>query len=119
MLVLRSSVAREAPQPVNALRQTETMTPDDWRKLRVGDRIRFVAMPTGFDRTNCHRDTLRAYQMLMARRLPVRVCHLDEWKMPWVQFRVPISKGRWEHHQLLINHDGWVRVRVRTRTARA
>lgn len=89
------------------------MASEEWQSLRVGDRIRFVAMPTGFSRDNCHEDTLEAYCILIARRRPVRVYRLDEWNMPWIQFRVRLPNGRWEHHALLINHDGWVRVRQR------
>lgn len=87
------------------------MASEDWRNLRIGDRIRFVAMPSGFSRRNCHADTLKAYRTLIGRRRPVRVCELDEWDMPWVRFRVQRPNGRREHHALLINHDGWVKVR--------
>jgi hypothetical protein len=82
---------------------------EKWQELRVGDRIRFLAMPTGFSRANCHEETLEAYRTLIARRRSARVYRLDEWKMPWIQFRVRRPDGRWEHHLLLINHDGWVR----------
>jgi hypothetical protein len=89
------------------------MVSGDWRGLRVGDRIRFVSMPTGFSSNNCHEETLEAYRTLIARRRPVRVSKFDEFNMPWIQFRVQLSDGRWNHHSLLINHDGWVRVRSR------
>lgn len=85
----------------------------DWRKLKVGDRIRFVALPTGLSLNNCHLSTLIAYKTLIKRGRSVRVCRLDEWKMPWIQFRTRGPKGNWIHHRLLINHDGWVRVRRR------
>jgi hypothetical protein len=89
------------------------MAPEDWQTLQVGDRIRFVSMPTGFSSNNCQEETLEAYRTLIARRHPVRVSKLDELNMPWIQFRVQQSNGRWDHHSLLINHDGWVRVRSR------
>jgi hypothetical protein len=88
-------------------------TSDDWRSLKPGDRIRFVSMPTGFSRDNCHEETLDAYRTLIARRRPVRVSHLDEWNMPWIRFRIRLPDGHWEHHELMVNHDGWVRVRAR------
>jgi hypothetical protein len=89
------------------------MATADWQRLRPGDKIRFVAMPTGFTRHNCHRDTLRAYRALIERRRSVRVSHLDDLKVPWVYFRVRRLDGRWDHHYLMIDHDGWVRVRPR------
>ena len=89
------------------------MADEKWEDLRVGDRIRFFAMPTGFSRDNCHEETLEAYRTLIARRRPVRVYELDALMMPWIRFRVRLPDGRWEHHGLLINHDGWVRVRPR------
>jgi hypothetical protein len=34
--------------------------------------------------------------------------------MPWIHCRFRRKDGRIEYHWLLINHDGWVRVRKRT-----
>ena len=85
----------------------------DWKSLQIGDRIRFVSMPTGFTRENCHAETLEAYRYLIARRRPVRVHSLDVLGMPWIEFRVRDSSGVWHRHSLLINHDGWVRVTSR------
>jgi hypothetical protein len=72
------------------------MAQEDWQTLRIGDRIRFVSMPTGFSRNNCHEETLEAYRTLIARRRLVRVYKLDEFNMPWIQFRVQQSDGRWD-----------------------
>jgi len=91
----------------------------DWNSLRVGDHIRFVSMPTAFSRENCHSETLDAYRVLIARRRPVRVYRLDDLNMPWIRFRERDADGVWVHHDLLINHDGWVRVRTRTQTGEA
>ncbi len=89
------------------------MASDVWQDLRVGDQIRFIAMPTEFSSNNCHAETLEAYTTLIARRRPVRVHELDEQNMPWIHFRTRRDDGGWDHHYLLINHDGWVRVRPR------
>ena len=91
---------------------------DDWRKLRVGDRIRFVSMPTDISQPGyvVHRDTLRVFQRLIERRRPVRVAFLDQWgdgKAPWIRCRFRRKDGRIEYHSLMIDHDGWVRVRAR------
>ena len=95
------------------------VTDSDWKSLRVGDCIRFVSMPTGFSSDNCHSETLQAYEVLIARRRPVRVYRLDDLNMPWIRFRVRDSDGVWYDHDLLINHDGWVRVRPGNRKGNA
>jgi len=88
---------------------------DDWKKLRVGDRVRFVSMPTEFSRPGyyVHRDTLRVYRRLIQRRRAVRVVYLDDWKLPWIRCQFRCKDGRIEYHSLAINHDGWDRVRPR------
>ena len=91
---------------------------DDWRRLRVGDRIRFVSMPTEFSRPGyfVHPETLRVYRRLIERRRPVRVAFLDDWddsKAPWIRCQFRRKDGRIEYHSLMINHDGWVRVKSR------
>jgi hypothetical protein len=91
------------------------LTSEDWHDLRVGDRIRFTVIPTGFSLENCHEETLEAYRTLIARRRSVRVYELDQLKVPWIRFRIKLADGTWENHSLLINHDGWVRVRPRNR----
>ena len=90
------------------------MIAGDWRELRIGDRIRIVSLPTGLDESLWPAETLAVYRMLIARRRPVRVYEIDAWNMPWIRFLVRGDGGRWVHHGLLINHDGWVRVRSRT-----
>lgn len=89
---------------------------EPWRDLRVGDSVRRVAMPgefaaPGFQLFPC---TRRVYERLIARRRPVRVCEIDGWGLPWIHCRFRKKSGKWEYHWLAFNHDGWVRVRVRT-----
>jgi hypothetical protein len=89
---------------------------DDYRKLRVNDRIRLVHMPTEFSRPGffVHRDERRAYRRLIERGRSLRVFKIDEWGLPWVHFKFRLKNGRFEYHWLLINHDGWVKVRRRS-----
>jgi hypothetical protein len=86
---------------------------EEWQTLRIGDKIRFIAMPTGFDSKTCLPETLTAYRHLLKRRRPVRVWDMDEWNRPWILFQWRRKNGRLEEHSLLINHDGWVRVKSR------
>jgi len=85
----------------------------------MGDRVRFVHMPTEFLRPGylLHRDTRRVYQRLLDRKRPVRVCEIDGWNVPWIHCRFRRKDGRIEYHWLAINHDGWVRVRSRPKKA--
>jgi hypothetical protein len=91
---------------------------EPWMELKIGDLIRFVHMPTGFSRRNCHCDTLRVYKRLIERRRPVRVAYFREWgefKTPWIRCQFRRKDGRIDYHSLMINHDGWVRVIPRKR----
>ncbi len=87
-----------------------------WRDLRVGDRIRLVAMPSEFAQSGyllppC---TRRVYERLIARRRPVRIYRIDEWGLPWVRCNFREEDGRRGYHSLAFNHDGWERVRRRS-----
>jgi hypothetical protein len=86
-----------------------------WQTLRIGDRIRLVEMPPEFFRPGyfIHRDTLRAYQRLLARGRPLRVDEIDAWGLPYVHFRFRCRNGRWEYHRLAVNHDGIAKVKPR------
>jgi hypothetical protein len=87
---------------------------NDWRKLRIGDRVRIVRMPSGVDEPGYtfHPDTRRLYEMLIARRRSVRVFRW-ELGMPWIHCRFRANDGFWEYHSLAINDDSWVRVKPR------
>lgn len=90
---------------------------EDWRELRVGDRIRIVRMPSAaaLDGYALPRDTRRLYRMLIARNRPLRVYEIDgRWKLPWVRCKFHTKSGRWEYHFLAVNDDSWVRVKSRT-----
>lgn len=87
--------------------------PGLWRRLRVGDRIRLVKIPLDFlDWKALHLETKQAYQYLLKRRRPVVVYQIDEYGLPWVQFR--FRRGdRMRHDFLAVNHGGIVIVAPR------
>ena len=89
--------------------------PKLWKRLKVGDRVRIVQMPTDFSQPGyfVHRHTLRAYRKLIARNRPLRVSKIDDWKMPWVRFQFRRKDGRIEYHSMRFNHDGLVLVKPR------
>jgi hypothetical protein len=91
-------------------------------KLRVGDRVRIVGIPgEGVAGYYLHRDTRRAYKILIARRRPVRIYTVDHEGLPWFRFRVKLRNGTWEHHFMCIApaDDNWVKVRQRPADAAA
>jgi hypothetical protein len=87
-----------------------------WRKLRVGDRIRIIRLPTewnivpGYHVPPC---TRRLYKRLITRRRPVRISEIDEWGLPWIHCKFRRPNGGWEYHFLAVNDDSWVRVKSR------
>lgn len=62
-----------------------------WNTLRVGDRVRFVRLPTfqGVLAGGLLPETLRLYKKLIARGRSSRVFWIDEYGLPWIrcQFR--------------------------------
>jgi hypothetical protein len=88
---------------------------EEWRELKVGDRIRIVRMPSGVDAPGYtfHPDTRRLYQRLIDRRRSVRVYKIDEWGLPWIRCEFKMADGRREYHSLAVNDDSWVRVQRR------
>jgi hypothetical protein len=58
-------------------------------------------------------ETRRLYRKLIARKRPVRVFQIDEYRLPWISCRFRLPSGRWEHHWLAINDDSWVQVKPR------
>jgi hypothetical protein len=89
---------------------------EDWRELRVGDRIRIVRMPSAaaLEGYALPRDTRRLYRLLIARNRPLRVYMIDkQWQLPWVKCLFRTKKGNWEYHYLAVNDDSWVRVKSR------
>ena len=94
--------------------------PKLWRRLRVGDRIRLVEIPREFSQPGyfIHRDTMRVYKRLLARRRSLRVYRIDEWGHPWIHCQFRRKDGRWDYHSLAVNHDGLVLVRPRRKNRR-
>ena len=82
-----------------------------WKTLKVGDRIRLFEVPREFFQEGyyIHRDTMRVYKKLVARKRPLRIAWIDEYGHPWIVCRFR-EKGRWHWHSLAFNHDGIVRV---------
>lgn len=88
---------------------------EEWKDLKVGDRIRIVRMPSGVDEPEYtfHRDTRKLYTRLIARGYAQRISKICEWCLPWIECRFQLPDGRWEYHSLAVNDDSWVLVNRR------
>lgn len=88
---------------------------EPWRKLRVGDRIRIVRLPSGVDAPGYQFPacTRRLYERLIERGRPLRISWIDEWKHPWIECQFKHSDGVWHSHILSVDDDSWVRVKPR------
>jgi hypothetical protein len=94
-------------------------SPELWKRLRVGDRVRLVELPLDFfNWPRLHPETRQAYKILLKRRTPVAVYQIDEFGMPWVAFRSRRKNGRIRHDWLAVNHGGLAIVKPRKKTAR-
>ena len=87
-----------------------------WKTLRVGDRVRFVRMPSGIDAAGYvfPRETRLLYERLIASGRSRRVREIDDWGIPWIWCRSRARGGRVGWEMLAINDDSWVRVRSRS-----
>ncbi len=84
---------------------------DDWRQLRVGDRVRIIRMPTDFSRPGyyVHENTVALYQHLIDEGCIVVVTEIDDQGLPRIEFEWETAEGT-EYHGLAINDDSWERV---------
>jgi hypothetical protein len=91
----------------------------DRRKLRVGDRIRIVSVPTE-DLKQAKREkneselaghTAQVIQEIVDSKKVVEIFQIDEFKQPWVIIKFKRKGGRIEMHSLAImEDDSWVFV---------
>ena len=90
---------------------------EPWRRLRVGDRVRIVRLPTGIDAPGyfLHPETRQLYLRLIAGRRSHRIVEIDEWGLPWIHSKQRDSRHGWIYHSLALNDDSWVRVRRRAK----
>jgi len=85
------------------------------RDLRVGDFVRFTALPDEWSHPGytLHRDSMSFMRILIRRRFPSRVYEIDEYGTPWIAARIR-RRGRVEHHTWgIMETTGWRRVSSR------
>ena len=88
---------------------------ENWRKLKIGDRIRIVRLPSAasMDGYFLHADTRRLYKRLIALKKRLTVYEIDGDGLPWIQCALRRKDGGLDHHFLAVNDDSWVRIKSR------
>ena len=85
----------------------------DPKSLKVGDLVRFVALPDEWSRTGytVHRESIAFMKMMVSRTWPSRVVEIDEYGCPWIHARIRV-RGRLHYHSWgIMESTGWRVVR--------
>jgi len=85
--------------------------PEDWRQLKVGDRVRIVRLPSEFSQPGFHvdNDTVSFYRHLIDSGCVLKVTEIDPKGRPRIEYEWKKLTGI-ESHGLLINDDSWEAV---------
>lgn len=81
----------------------------DPKKLKVGDRVRFVRLPEEWSRpgTGVHRDSVAFMKAMIRRCFASRIYEIDKDGYPWIAARM-LRRGRWQHHYwMIIDSTSW------------
>jgi hypothetical protein len=77
--------------------------------LKVGDRVRFIALPEEWRRPEhtLAKEELAFMKTMLRRRSPSRVLEIDEYGVPWIAARIR-RRGRCEYRTWgIIESTGW------------
>lgn len=89
----------------------------DPKKLKVGDRVRFVSLPEEWrdPQYTVLPESVEFMEVMIARSWPSRVFEIDEFGTPWIAARIR-KHGQYEHHAWgIFEETGWRTVKAKTR----
>jgi hypothetical protein len=89
----------------------------DPKRLKVGDRVRFVSLPDEWQDPKyfVHKESVDFMNVMISRSWPSRVYEIDEYGTPWIEARIR-RKGRVEYHTWgIFERTGWRLVCARGR----
>lgn len=98
-----------------SVREIEKMPSPD--TLKVGDRVRFIALPDEWSEPSygIHPDSISFMKRMLKRATPVRVTMIDEFGTPWID-AVTIERGKRHSHSWAITEEtGWRKIVPRKR----
>ena len=85
---------------------------ENWRALKLGDRIRIVRIPSLFDAAHYHNgewdDTFDLYHRLIQNRSVLVISEFDDQNRPWVEYSEIEPDGTENGHSLAVDDDSWV-----------
>jgi hypothetical protein len=83
--------------------------------LKVGDLVRFVALPDEWSRPDysVHRESVAFMKVLIKRSWPSRKARIDEYGSPWVEVRIS-QHGKLDYHSwAILESTDWRLVKRR------
>jgi len=88
----------------------------DPKRLKIGDLVKFVALPDEWQAPNyhVHEESVEFMKVMIARRWPSRVCEIDDWGNPWISARIREEGEIRLHSWAIVEKTGWRLVRRRT-----
>jgi hypothetical protein len=90
----------------------------DPKTLKIGDRIRFVALPEEWNTPGFYvpGETVAFMEVMISRGWPSRVHRIDEYGIPWIRARIRVEGGIEHHDWAICENTGWRLVRKRLTT---
>ncbi len=87
----------------------------DQKKLKIGDRVKFVVLPDEWDAPGCsiNDEDVTFMQAMIARKGASRVFRIDEEGFPWIKARIKNLCGIEHHDWGIFEQTGWRLVRKR------
>jgi len=87
---------------------------DEWKALKLGDRIRIVQIPSPFSEPHYQHgewdETIALYRKLISSNEVLTVFQIDESGRPWVECESLDEDGTTISNSLAMDDDSWVYV---------
>ena len=84
---------------------------NDWKALKLGDKIRIARMPSVFNaphyRNGDWDETFALYRLLILNQEVLAIAEIDDEGRPWIEFESLDAEGAMVSHSLAIDDDSW------------
>lgn len=87
----------------------------DPRKLKPGDRVRFIVIPDERSQPNVTvpEESREFMEKMIKRRFSSRVNRIDEYGHPWIEARIKVGERIEWHRWAITETTGWRKVKKR------